>query len=146
MLSFSKNRNVILAFFSIAAASTFLFQNCSKIAVNDVTPQYSSSSLSCSGTGADGCAVVPARCQFNGQELADGQSVETYLASSVDYGKTCSSEKRICKDGALSGTFAFASCDVGVAAACLFNGQTIKHDDTVPAFLNSTCSFIAVVY
>ena len=143
MVSFSKKRTVVLSFLGFIAASTFLFQNCSKIAVSDVTPQYSSSSLSCQGTGADGCAVEAARCRFNGQELADGQSVETFLVSSVAYDKKCSSERRTCKDGALSGTFAFATCDVDAPAACLFNGQTIKNGDTVPAFASSTVPFNA---
>ena len=141
MPTYTKKRNVILAFISIVAASTFLFQNCSKIAVNDIASKYSSSSLSCNGVGSEACAAEVARCQFNGQELADGQSVETFLASSVGYGKSCSSEQRICKDGALSGSFSFATCDVEVPAACLFNGQTIKHGDTVPAFTNSTVPF-----
>ncbi len=139
MNSFYKKRTAILFFLSLVVASTFAFQNCSKIAVNDVAEKYSS--LSCNKTGADVCAAEAAKCNFNGKELADGQTVETFLTSSVAYGNTCSAEQRTCKDGAVSGSYPFATCEVGVPLACLFNGQTIKHGDTIAAFNNSTVPF-----
>lgn len=140
MLSYYKKRTVVLTSLCIVAASTFLFQNCSqsKIAVDDIASKYSSSALSCNGSA---CVVEPVKCVFNGKELATGQSVETFLTSTVAYGATCTSEQRTCQDGALSGTYSFATCDVDVPAACLFNGQTIKHGDSIAAFNNSTVPY-----
>ena len=141
MLSFYKKKTVILFFIMLLTATTFLFQNCSqsKIAVDDIASKFSA--LSCDNGGTDGCAVEAAKCLFDGKEIVDGQSVQTFLASSVPYGESCSSEERACQAGALSGTYSFATCDVGVPSACLFNGQTIKHGDTVAAFANSTVAF-----
>ena len=141
MISFYKKRNVVLFLISFITVTTFLFQNCSKskIAVDDIASKFST--LSCDGTGANACDVQAAKCLFNGNELADGQTVETFLSSSVPFGGSCSAEMRTCKDGSLSGTYSFATCGVDVPLACLFNGQTIKHGDTIAAFTNSTVPF-----
>ncbi len=141
MLSIFKKRTVILSFIGLLTVTTFLFQNCakSKIAVQDMGSSFSS--LSCNSNGSDVCAAEAAKCSFDGKEIVDGQSIKSYLTSSVPYGSFCSSEERTCQNGVLSGTHIFATCDVGVASACLFNGQTIKHGDTIAAFANSTVSF-----
>ena len=141
MLSFYKKKTVVLWFIGLLTATTFLFQNCSqsKIAVDDISSKFSS--LSCDGNGSELCAAEAAKCIFNGQDVADGQMVESFLSSSVPYGSVCSAEQRTCADGTLSGTHSFATCDIGVPLACLFNGQTIKHGDVVAAFSNSTVSF-----
>ncbi len=45
-----------------------------------------------------------------GETLPDGASVTAYLGSSVGAGQTCVSETRMCVDGTLSGSYAYASC------------------------------------
>ncbi|MEK6627250.1 MAG: hypothetical protein AABY53_01385 [Bdellovibrionota bacterium] len=88
------------------------------------------------------CSInLPASCLFNGQTLANEQSVNAYLTSSVAYGELCSVETRYCIDGALSGSNQYASCAVNEPAGCLFNGQSIAHGQNVTAYLNSSVSF-----
>lgn len=83
----------------------------------------------------------PAACLFNGKTIASGDSIEAFQQSSVGFGKICNSEKRICSNGALSGSFSFATCSVGAARSCLFNGQTIAHGQSVTAFASSRVAY-----
>ncbi len=91
------------------------------------------------------CAVAqPASCLFNGITYKHKESVRAYKMSSVAFGApTCASisEERICDNGKLSGSFNFSTCSEGMAASCLFNGQTIGHEATVNAFQNSAVAF-----
>ncbi len=88
------------------------------------------------------CGVnLPTSCLFNGQTIADGQSVSAYLGSSVGFGELCSVETRFCINGALSGSNQYGSCSVNSPSSCLFNGQTIADGQSVNAFLNSTVTF-----
>jgi hypothetical protein len=59
----------------------------------------------------------PATCSFDGKTIASGASVTAYQASSVAPGNLCVSESRVCTDGTLSGTYAFASCSVTTVPA-----------------------------
>lgn len=88
------------------------------------------------------CEVSAAKsCEFNGSPVAHGQSVQAFVSSSVAFGKTCQAETRTCNNGTLSGSAAFASCDVGQASACLLNGKTIAHGKSVQAFVSSSVAF-----
>ncbi len=80
----------------------------------------------------------PAACQFNGQTIAHGQTINAFLNSSVPFGSSCLSQSRKCDNGVLSGSYTFASCSVGQAAACQFNGQTIANGQYVVAFQSSS--------
>jgi hypothetical protein len=85
--------------------------------------------------------VSSATCMFDGQSVAENASITAYQNSSVPFGSTCSSEERTCANGALSGSFAFASCAEDAPAACLFNGQTIEHGTGATAYQNSSVAF-----
>lgn len=88
------------------------------------------------------CAVNgPNACNFNGQNIADGQNVIAYQNSSVAFGSTCQAESRSCSNGSLSGSYSYNSCSVGAAAACLFNGSTIADGQSVIAFVNSSVPY-----
>ncbi|WP_409477861.1 hypothetical protein [Pseudobdellovibrio sp. HCB154] len=88
------------------------------------------------------CSVnTAASCLFNGQTVAHGSNVQAFANSTVAYGQTCSVETRTCTDGILSGSNAYASCNVEAAASCLFNGQTVAHGQAVTAFQNSTQAY-----
>lgn len=88
------------------------------------------------------CSVAgPASCLFNGQTVAHGSAVPAFANSSVPFGQTCSSEQRLCNNGVLSGSNQYASCEVGAAASCLFNGQTVAHGQNVQAFPNSSVAY-----
>lgn len=102
------------------------FQNCARVQFADSPSVKSASTASCS---------------FNGQSLVEGQSVTAYLTSAVDPGSSCSSEMRTCSSGALSGSYNYATCSVGVAASCLFNGQTIAHGQTVTGYYSSSAAY-----
>lgn len=84
---------------------------------------------------------APASCTFDGRSLAHGEEVTAFQNSSVAFGGTCSSEKRTCSNGQLSGSFTFGSCTVGAPASCLFNGQSVAHGSSVQAFQTSSVDF-----
>jgi hypothetical protein len=88
------------------------------------------------------CEVaVDAACLFNGQSVTSGTSVLAYRSQSVELGAECDSEYRTCDNGLLSGSFQYASCDLTLAASCLFNGQTIASEESVLAYQNSSVPF-----
>lgn len=81
---------------------------------------------------------APSACLFDAKTILHGASVTAYKTSSVSYGSVCVSESRVCNNGVLSGSNSFATCSVGSAPSCLFNGQTIAHGGTVTAFSSGT--------
>lgn len=85
------------------------------------------------------CSVnAPRSCALGNQIIPHGGSVIVYQNSSVPAGQTCASETRVCNDGQLSGSYVYASCTPGTYSACLFNNQTVAHNGSVTAYLNST--------
>lgn len=85
------------------------------------------------------CSIdQPASCLFNGETVASGASVIAFKSSRVEFGGACNSEVRKCSDGVLSGSAAYASCQADSPAACLFNGQTIAHGQTVIGYQSGT--------
>lgn len=84
---------------------------------------------------------VPLTCDYDGRVLNEGDSVVSYLSSTVPYGENCVSENRICKAGALSGSYSYSFCNVDIPKACIFNGRTIAHGAVVDAFQNSAVDF-----
>lgn len=84
---------------------------------------------------------TPAACLFNGQAVNHGSTVVAYQNSAVPFGTTCVSQNRQCNNGVLSGSYNFASCTVGAANSCLFNGQTIPHGQSVQAFTTSSVPY-----
>jgi hypothetical protein len=52
----------------------------------------------------------PASCTFNNQTVADGMSVNAYASPTTVVCEACERETRTCHDGALSGSYAYASC------------------------------------
>lgn len=94
--------------------------------------------LSGSYTFANCSVSGGANCLFNGQTIAHGQNITAYLNSSVNFGQTCTRQTRTCNNGVLSGNYSFASCSVGQAAACTFNGQTVAHGGSVTAYSASS--------
>ena len=132
-------RLVSTSLFFVLLATVLGFQNCSSF--------RGVSGLGLAGTGfcsthatdaACASTAAVAQCTFNGRNVAEGNSVTAFLASSVLSGSTCQPQTRTCKSGSLSGSYAFASCDVGVQAACLFNGATIASGQTVTGYLASS--------
>jgi len=88
------------------------------------------------------CSVqAPASCLFNGRTIAHGESVASFLNSTAEFGSSCTGETRTCNNGTLSGSYQFASCEVGEPSACLFNGQTIAHGQTVNAYASSNVEY-----
>jgi hypothetical protein len=82
----------------------------------------SGGSGSSSGSGQDASAdstggPAPASCTFDGQTVASGSSVTAYQAASVSPGSLCVSQSRVCTNGTLRGTYAFASCSVTTVPA-----------------------------
>ncbi len=96
-----------------------------------------------SGTfAAASCSIAPAAsCTFDGNTVANGDSVTAYQASSVPFGSTCQSETRSCTNGVLSGTFAAASCTAAPASACVVNGVTVNHGDDAIFYENSIVAY-----
>lgn len=80
-------------------------------------------------------------CAWNGTELVDGSEVDAYQATSVPFGQSCASERRLCRDGVLSGSFTSLSCAVDPAAACSFGGSAVAHAQSVVAYQTSMVPF-----
>ena len=63
------------------------------------------------------CGESPApaaqSCQFNGQTIADGASITAYAAATASPGAQCVSETRTCVKGVLTGSYGYATCNVG---------------------------------
>jgi hypothetical protein len=85
--------------------------------------------------------IAPLDCKFNGEDVASGTAVPAFEDSAVPFGESCVSESRACSNGALSGSFSFGTCDVGVPDSCLFDGVTIAHGSSVTAYQSSTVPF-----
>lgn len=126
------------------------FQNCTnatRFSLNEVT----NSSLAVETNPCDanpnhpGCVNAPTavdnHCAFNGRIVRHGTSINAFQNSTVPHGQTCKVEARHCENGALNGSYSYASCRVGVPASCLFNGQTIAHGSEVTAYLSSTVAY-----
>jgi hypothetical protein len=124
---------IIFAFSTVAS----LFQNCAKVRFET---SQASSKPDPVGTLDQ---PTPLHCEFNGETLNEGDRRTAFQNSSVAFGETCVSETRICKDGHLSGTYSYASCDVNGPKSCFFNGRTIPHQGTVDAFQNSSVAYDA---
>lgn len=145
ILKFTQNK--ILSIYVFASLSVLIgFQNCS-----GGFKSKSVTAASLVAAGSNYCAKVPndpaclqpqsIKCTFNGNRLNDGQSVTAYLSSSVLSGQTCKSENRVCRSGVLSGSYSYATCAINQPAACLFNGKTVAHGQSVTAYLNSTTGY-----
>lgn len=80
-------------------------------------------------------------CSFNGKKVKNGESVRAFLSSSVPYNQVCSEEMRVCENGVLHGSYEYSECLPGGPHSCLFNGKTIKHGESVDAFLTSSVSY-----
>lgn len=85
----------------------------------------------------------PSDCLFNGATIPHGESVTAYSASSVEFNQSCVSvaETRICQNGVLSGSANYGSCQVNSPQACLFDGRTIEHGNSVLAYQSSSVGF-----
>jgi hypothetical protein len=94
------------------------------------------------------CSVgAPASCTFNGQTIADSQSVTAYQSSGVPYGQSCASQTRTCSNGSLSGSYQYSSCSVGAPASCnvpwggsISSGQSITAYQSTSVPYGSSCT------
>ena len=88
------------------------------------------------------CSVsAPAVCNFSGKTISDGEGVLAYSSAIVPYGHSCSSQVRTCKDGVLSGTYAYTSCASGSPSSCVFNSQTVASGSSVTAYQLASVPF-----
>jgi len=59
------------------------------------------------------CTVSPAsECVFAGNTIASGGDVTAYATENVPYVSTCESERRVCSNGTMSGSYEFETCEV----------------------------------
>lgn len=124
-----RHHRYVLAFVMLSLPVLTLFQNCTdNFAIKAGDADLASLSAS-------------ATCDFNGSTVPSGQSVAAFLTSTVPYGQTCPSQDRICDNGQLSGTYSFGSCTVDGPMACLFDGKTIPHEQSVYAYEKSSVPY-----
>ena len=78
----------------------------------------------------------PETCEFAGQTVQHGQSVNAYFEASVAFGQQCQVNERLCTDGTLGGnvSYTFASCQVEAAKSCSLNGVEYAHGQKVTFF------------
>ena len=130
----------------LSGSQTMAYQNSAvAFGQNCISEQRRCENGSLSGSFNNGSCQVdqPSSCSFNGKTIAHGESVAAFAVSTVTFGQSCSKqiESRVCNNGILSGQNTFASCQVDQPAACLFNGKTIAHSESVAAFAVSTVAF-----
>jgi hypothetical protein len=114
------------------------FQNCGK-GFETEHLENASSSDGPPSNGPSGESLDPEKtCAFNGQEIANGQPVTAYRSSNSS---PCAPETRTCMNGALTGTYEFASCNENQAGSCIFNTQTIPSGGSVTAYSASTVPY-----
>lgn len=90
----------------------------------------------------DSCNVgVASSCLFNGATVPHGGSIKAYPSSSVATGQSCIAETRTCNNGILSGSSTYASCNVNMPKACLFNGQTVSNGMNIVTFQSSSVAY-----
>src|SRR4051794_28786525 len=68
-------------------------------------------------SGSSAPAPVPVKCYLNGHTIGSGNSIKAFRSRTVTSGQSCISEVRMCTNGSLSGSYAFASCTAGSASA-----------------------------
>lgn len=89
-------------------------------------------------------AASPVNCGLPwGGTLAHGNSVTAYLAATVPFGQSCTSQSRTCSNGVLSGSYQFASCTVlPPSTDCALPwGGTLPHGNSVTAYQSATVPF-----
>jgi hypothetical protein len=114
------------------------FQNCSSGGMEVASPEGKGEEAPFS---IDNPNSKPT-CQFNGSRVEEGESVTAFLNSTPEFTNSCLSETRTCKDGALSGTYTYASCRQG-PKACLFNGITLESGQSITAYNASSTATCA---
>ncbi len=82
-------------------------------------------------------ATETQNCIFNGQVVESGKSVEAFLQSSVTGEQECQKQYRRCRNGVMTGTYRYSSCEKDVKKACLFNGITVADSNFIKAFKRS---------
>jgi hypothetical protein len=97
--------------------------------------------LSGNYTNASCTVDTPLACNFNGVQLAHGQSVTAFESSSVEYNQSCTSQTRSCTNGVLNGNYIYSSCGPKAPLACTFNGQQYAHGQSVTAYASATVPF-----
>jgi hypothetical protein len=127
-----------------------------EIAHAQVVTAYAEASVSCDGqcrseertcrdgtlTGnypAQSCTVATCgTCSLPwGGSIGHGEEVTAYASSGVACGQQCSSQRRSCNDGQLSGSYRHESCDVAPCGCDLPWGGSIGHGEEVTAYASS---------
>jgi hypothetical protein len=76
-------------------------------------------------------------CTFDGKQVPNAGWVTAYQSATVALGSKCVSQLRICVNGTLTGTYAYASCSVGSSASCTFNGKLLASGSTTTGYPSS---------
>ena len=61
-------------------------------------------------------------CAFSKQRVPNGQPVKAFQSAFVPYGSQCKSQQRLCLNGKMSGSYAFASCRINVPSHSIYFG------------------------
>lgn len=130
LLQYKKGRLFFAGVLFVLVPLSFFFQNCQKSGLVKITQLDSTSKI-----------LVSNDCDFDGKLVSNNSEVTTFLNSSVEYGQTCQSETRICKEGVLTGSYVYSICQVNAPKACLLNGHTVMHSLYGQAYQNSSVAF-----
>jgi hypothetical protein len=93
------------------------------------------------------CTVESASgCSFNGTPVAHNGTIDGYKKTSVPFGQSCTSERKTltCNNGSFGSdgqTYTHASCTVGAASSCTFNGTTVAHNGTINGYKKTLVPF-----
>ncbi|MEO8627332.1 MAG: hypothetical protein ABI612_04430 [Betaproteobacteria bacterium] len=67
------------------------------------------------GSGSGAPTPPAAKCYLNGLNIDSGKGVTAYRARTVSRDQSCISQRRLCNNGSLTGSYAYVACTVAAA-------------------------------
>ncbi len=65
-------------------------------------------------------------CSLGGSTVRNGSTVTAYATATVPFGNTCTSQRRTCNDGTLSGSYKFATCSIDTIDTTTINISSLN--------------------
>lgn len=104
-MNFLKKHVLFFSALAFVIPTLVFFQNCSNVGFSPAASSSVEMASSLNSTST---------CLFDDKVLFHDEQVIAYKNSSVPSGSSCESEKRVCKNGTLSGSYIHASCVVDI--------------------------------
>ncbi len=80
-------------------------------------------------------------CLFENKTIPHDSSIDRFESASVPYDQQCKKEARVCRNGKVSGTYEYSHCQPETPLSCSFNGQEIKHNESIFVYTTDSVPF-----